>query len=270
MGKKFTEIADDVNISTSTAYRTFAIFQRTGTVDPASRTGTREEMRKLNQDNELYIIGVILSNPSAYLGEIVQEIQRVTNVTVSIPTVCRLLKRYGLTPKKIRQVAKQRSDALRDMFMSHVLHFDTSMLVWVDESGSDRRACMRKYGYAIRGDTPVYSRSLYRGKRINAIAAMTSSEVLAVELHKGNVNGEVFYDFLRGTLIPRMQTFPNRNSVLIMDNCSIHHIQDVKKLLKDYGVVLLFLSPYSPDYNPLEESFSFVKSYLRKHDELNT
>lgn len=62
-----------------------------------------------------------------------------------------------------------------------------------------------------------------------------------------------------------MQSFPGPNSV---DNCSIHHVQEVHDLAQQLGIVLLYLPPYSPDYNPIEESFSYVKSYLRKHDEL--
>ena len=50
-----------------------------------------------------------------------------------------------------------------------------------------------------------------------------------------------------------------------MDNCSIHH---VKVSAQHLGIVIMYLPPYSPDLNPLEEAFSYVKQYLRKHDEL--
>ena len=53
-----------------------------------------------------------------------------------------------------------------------------------------------------------------------------------------------------------------------MDNCSIHHTDKVKKLLNDAGILLIFLPPYSPDLNPIEEAFSAVKYYLKDHDEL--
>ena len=53
------------------------------------------------------------------------------------------------------------------------------------------------------------------------------------------------------------QPFPGQNSIIIMDNCSIHHIQEVKDLL---GVLLMYLPPYSPDFNPIEELFSFGSS----------
>ena len=60
----------------------------------------------------------------------------------------------------------------------------------------------------------------------------------------------------------------NPKSVLIMDNCSVHHIPAVTTLLRQAGIVVLFLPPYSPDLNPIEEVFSYVKTYLRRHDSL--
>lgn len=57
-------------------------------------------------------------------------------------------------------------------------------------------------------------------------------------------------------------------SVLIMDNCSVHHVQEIQDLLSSVGIPILYLPPYSPDYNPLEEAFSYIKNYLKQQDEL--
>ena len=79
-----------------------------------------------------------------------------------------------------------------------------------------------------------------------------------VEFTKQTVTGEAFFDFLRGIVIPRMRPFDgiNQHSVLVLDNCTVHHAQD---LLQQVGIMALFLPPYSPDLMPLEEAFSFVK-----------
>ena len=84
----------------------------------------------------------------------------------------------------------------------------------------------------------------------------------------GSVTGHTFFDFLRGTLIPQMMPFngSNPHSVLVLDNCSIHHIHEVKDLLQQSGILVLYLPPYSPDLNTIEEAFNYVKCYLRKHD----
>ena len=67
-----------------------------------------------------------------------------------------------------------------------------------------------------------------------------------------------------------MMSFNGRNlrSVAVMDNHSIHHVSEVVEHFRQAGVVVLFLPAYSSDLNPMEEAFSFVKSYLRKHDVL--
>ena len=54
-----------------------------------------------------------------------------------------------------------------------------------------------------------------------------------------------------------MQPIPAKNSVLVMDNCSIHHVAQVKDLLESSGIVI-FLPPYSPEYNPVENLFNLT------------
>ena len=54
-----------------------------------------------------------------------------------------------------------------------------------------------------------------------------------------------------------------------MDNCSVHHSQEVKDLVRDAGILVLYSPPYSPDYNPIEELFSYAKYYLKEHDVLS-
>ena len=53
-----------------------------------------------------------------------------------------------------------------------------------------------------------------------------------------------------------------------MDNCAIYHIQDIFEYLQSVGVRAIFLPPYSPDLNPIEELFSYIKYYLKEHDEV--
>ena len=72
---------------------------------------------------------------------------------------------------------------------------------------------------------------------------MSSSGVLAYELSTGSTDSMKFMDFLRGSLIPSMQPFPDKHSVIIMDNCSIHHTQEVKDLIENSGIVLFCTMP---------------------------
>ena len=166
-------------------------------------------------------------------------------------------------------MALQRNDVFQGTFMAHCSLFSRDKFVWLDETGSDGRDHIRTYGYAIRGMRPVSHRFLSRGRRTNAIAAMSQDGVIALELVSGSVNGDTFFNFVSSSLIPMMMPFNgvNSQSVLIMDNCSVHYVSEVKRLLQQAGIVTLYLPPYSPDFNPAE-AFSYVKGYLKIHDDL--
>ena len=113
-----------------------------------------------------------------YLDELVQEVSELTSVLVSPATICRLLKRSGFTRKKVRQIAAQRCYVLRGAFMAQCTMFTRDMFVWIDETGSDAWDHICKFGYALRGMTPIAHHLLARGQRVNAIAAFASSGVV--------------------------------------------------------------------------------------------
>ena len=100
------------------------------------------------------------------------------------------------------------------------------------------------------------------------MAAMTCDGMLEYDLTTDTVNAEKFIDFIRGHLIPNMQPFPAKHSNLILDNFAVHHSHDVKTLLNSFGIPVFFLPPYSPDYNPIDEFFSYVKYYLKACDDI--
>ena len=201
MGLTFRQIASRLQIATGTAHRIFARFQDTGDISPKPRHGQRRPAcRKLDDLHEIYILGMIADNPGLYLSEIARNISDATNVLVDGSTVCRLLHRYGCTWKKIVQVAKQRCVEYRARFMIEAFNYPKEMFVFVDETGSDKRDHTRKFGYALKGESPVYHRWLVRGQRISAIAAICYGGLVAYDLTTGTVNGEQFLEFVQGSL----------------------------------------------------------------------
>ena len=271
MGLTFRQIASRLQIATGTAHRIFARFQDTGDISPKPRHGQRRPAcRKLDDLHEIYILGMIADNPGLYLSEIARNISDATNVLVDGSTVCRLLHRHGCTRKKIVQVAKQRCVEYRARFMIEAFNYRKEMFVFVDETGSDKRDHTRKFGYALKGESPVYHRWLVRGQRISAIAAICCDGLVAYDLTTGTVNGEQFLEFVQGSLIPQMAAFDGSSdrSIVVLDNCSIHHVPDVVEEFRKVGVMVLFLPPYSPDYMPIELCFSYIKYYLKSHDDI--
>ena len=131
-------------------------------------------------------------------------------------------------------VAKQRSDLLPAEYLldMHVLRGHPEMLVFVDETGADRRNCLRRFGYSLRGK-PVVSKKLFvHGQRVSAIPAMSPEGILNCYTVTGSVNVN-FSGFAQQALLPQLQPFNgvNDHSVVILDNASIHHIDGMVILL---------------------------------------
>ena len=135
-----------------------------------------------------------MENPALYLSEVCQMITQATGIHISPPllTACRIIHRHGLTRKKIRQVALQRSIEQRGKFMAEIQFLDENQLVWFDETGSDNRDRIRWFGYSLKGEPPIYNRILHRGERTSAICVMSTDGLLAYTLTKGTVNGKKF------------------------------------------------------------------------------
>ena len=268
MSLTYRKVAQNLNVAVGTVHNVLRRFQATGELEPTK--SDRSNTRKLSNNQELLLVGLFLDNPGLYLGEVCREVADITGTQISPSTVCRILRRHGFSRKKIQQVALQRSAIARAKFMADMQFFHIDQIVWLDETGCDRRDQIRKYGYSLRGERPVYHRLLHRGNRISATTAMSTDGIVALELFQGTLNGDRYLNFLRGTLIPEMQPFDGSSpqSVLVLDNCSVHHVSGATDLLREAGILVVFLPPYSPDLNPAEELFSAVKYYLKEHDEI--
>lgn len=135
----------------------------------------------------------------------------------------------------------------------------------MDETGTDRRDQLQKFGYSLRGEPAVCKQLLVCGTRLSAIVGMSCDGVETYEIYSGTTDACKFLDFVRGNLIPSMQPFSDKHSIIIMDNCTIHHVQEDKDLIENSGIVRFYLPPYSPDYNPI---VSYLKYYLKEHEDL--
>ena len=150
--------------------------------------------------------------------------------------------------------------------MAEIAFIDKSNLCAFIKSGCDKRDNIRRFGYAMRGERPVNHHFLQQ-KKIVILAALCSEGMVAVELMSGHVNGDRFFDFVRGSFIPNMMPFDGTNSrsIAIWDNCTTHRVDSV---FQEAVILVLWLPPYSPDFNPVENAFSKVIYYIKEHDEV--
>ena len=110
----------------------------------------------------------------------------------------------------------------------------------------------------------IYSLIL-RGKRYSAIGIIPLKVCkMSTYITEGTVNGDRFFDFVRRDMLPHLMPFDGQspNSIVIMDNASIHHVDQVTELITSVGALVRFLPPYSPDMNPIEEVCAEVKHYI--------
>ena len=139
------------------------------------------------------------------------------------------------------------------------------MLIFLDESGADRRDTIRAKGYSLRGKPAKKQRFLMRGEHISALCIMSVEGILTCRIVRGSIDGDRFVEFIENSLMPIVMPFNgiNPRSVIIMDNCAIHHIEEVTQLVQQTGALIQWLPPYSPDMNPVEEAFSKAKAMMK-------
>ena len=131
--------------------------------------------------------------------------------------------------------------------------------VFVDEC-STNTSLRPLYAWSRRGERALGSAPRNWGKNVTLLASMSAEGMgrcLAVE---GATTRAVFETYLGEVLVPTLRP----GQVVVMDNLSAHKGGRVRELLEEAGCDLVYLPPYSPDLNPIEQAFSKVKGLLRR------
>ena len=112
--------------------------------------------RKVNHAIELVVLHIVLEHPGIYLREIQSKVEYLTGSNLSLSIICHLLHEQNFSRTKMRMVARQRDEFTRAIYAAEVVLYSPKMFIFLDETGSDRRNALRKYGYSLRG-IPVVS-----------------------------------------------------------------------------------------------------------------
>jgi len=132
----------------------------------------------------------------------------------------------------------------------------------VDESGYDKRIRFRRTGWSPLGVTPVQIARYHREQRYQILPAYTQDGVILARVFRGPTDSVVFDEFIE-QLLPLCGKWPEPKSVLVTDNASFYYTKRIEQMCSDVGVKLLYLPPYSPDLNPIEEFFAELKSFIK-------
>ena len=125
------------------------------------------------------------------------------------------------------------------------------------------------YAWAKRGDCASCYEFQFWGSKYSILPALSLNDILHLEVVENAVTGATFHRFVEG-LLPCMNKWPLPNSVLVINNASIHKVAGICELVEEHGMHLMFLPSYSPNLNPIELSFSSIKAWLHANrDEVN-
>jgi transposase len=119
----------------------------------------------------------------------------------------------------------------------------------------------RSHAWVKRGREHVDRIPMNRGKSMTLIGAIRRSGWVVLTTMFETANRDRFVRWLRRKLLPKLR----RGDVLVMDNLSAHHDPRVVALSAERGVRVLYMSPHSPDFNPIESGWALQKQYVRKH-----
>ena len=136
---------------------------------------------------------------------------------------------------------------------------DPARLVFIDETWTTTNMT-RRYGRALRGERLVASVPHGHWKTSTFVAGLRSTGLTAPCVIDGAMNGETFFAYVEQFLCPTLSS----GDIVIMDNLSSHKIAGIETAITACGARLIYLPPYSPDFNPIEQVFAKVKAFLRK------
>lgn len=148
---------------------------------------------------------------------------------------------------------------LRRAYVKQMADQPTKRLKFCDESGA-HLGMTRLYGRAAPGQRVVEATPDYSGPHYTMVSTLGWGGILAPWVFEGAMTRQIFVTYVSQVLAPTLQA----GDVFLMDNLSAHKAAEAKSVIEARGATLIFLPPYSLDFNPIELCWSKVKAGLRQ------
>ena len=147
----------------------------------------------------------------------------------------------------------------REDWFEGQLELDPERLVFIDETWASTNMA-RRYGRAPRGQRLRMSVPHGHWKTTTFVGALRLTGMVAPMVLDGPINGHAFQAYVDQVLVPELKP----GDIVVMDNLGSHKGVAVRAAIEAAGASLLYLPPYSPDFNPIENAFAKLKALLRK------
>ncbi|MDP6427866.1 MAG: IS630 family transposase, partial [Rhodospirillales bacterium] len=258
-GSSRRQAAQTFAVSASSAVRVLRRWNEEGEV--AARQMGAPRRSKLDH-HAAWLLECIRVTPDMTLEEIQAGLRAEHEMTVSVPTIWRFYERHDISFKKTAHAAEQeRADvaAARALWRVWQGVFDPAKLVFLDETGTNTKMA-RTRGRCRRGDRLVAAVPHGHWKTTTFVAGLRENSIIAPLVVDAPMNGTIFTAYIEQMLVPTL----GPGDVVIMDNLPAHKVAGVRQAIEAVGATLLYLPPYSPDFNPIELAFSKLKALLRK------
>ena len=163
--------------------------------------------------------------------------------------------------KSLRAAEQDRPDVAQDRRRWRVWqrYMDPGRFVFLDETGASTNM-IRRYGRCPRGERLVDAAPWGHWKVTTFVAGLRETGIIAPLVLDGPMTGEVFRAYVEQMLAPALSP----GDVVVLDNLAAHKVAGVREAIQAAGASLLYLPPYSPDLNPIEQLFAKLKALLRK------
>lgn len=223
---------------------------------------------KLNANVKAKIRQWVDENATITLKNLKAKVFENFSLNVSTTTIYRTIKNFHYSLKKITIVPERRNfQSTIETRHNYALEFNKVNLenggeqfVFIDEAGFN--VSMRtKSGRSAVGTSAYVSVPAIRTKNISIIASMTNNGMVDYKVNDRPVNGDDFKSYLNNLNLKCLQK-GMLTPVFVMDNARIHHYKGLKELIDELKLNVLYLPPYSPFLNPIENVFSKWKSYV--------
>jgi len=254
-GDSTAEVAERFGVSTAFVRRLKQRFRQTGSLAP--QAGGRGPARKLAAHEDA-LRQAVRERPDATPAEHKDRLK----LPASRVTVWRALRRLRLTRKKKSTHAAERDRPdvaeARRQWPEKLAGVDPDDLAFLDETGANT-AMARTHGYAPQGERVVAPAPFKGWQAVTFVGALTAGGLVAPWALEGAMNGEWFLAYVEQVLAPALRP----GMVVVMDNLPCHKVEGVEAAILAAGCRLMYLPPYSPDLNPIENAFSKLKRALR-------
>ncbi|MEH2005416.1 IS630 family transposase [Nostoc sp.] len=254
------QLAKRFRVALSFVEKLLKQYREIGSIAPKVRI--QQTPRKLNAQQLNILKEIVEVNKDATLNELRSHLQQKIGVLIGQTTMDRMLRMMNIKVKKKTlhpsEKESERVQLLRVEFWQLVQGILAEDLIFIDESGVNL-SLVRLFARAPKGKRAYAPRPQKRNKNVSLIGAIALKGVITQVSLLGATDGLTFEAFISQKLVPKLW----KGASVVMDNCSIHKGQEIEALIEAAGAKLIYLPPYSPDFSPIENCWSKIKSILR-------